>query len=73
VRKEADRLYNAGYRKASDVAREIFEEVEEQIGFFRKYMYCNESVRVIVDVLDTLKKKYIGEDINAPTNTEGGK
>ena len=25
----AERLYNAGYRKASDVAREIFEEIEK--------------------------------------------
>lgn len=27
----AKQLYNAGYRKASDVAREIFEEVKEAI------------------------------------------
>ena len=27
----ATELYNAGYRKASDVAREIFEEIEEGI------------------------------------------
>ena len=28
---ESNDLYNAGYRKASDVAREIFEEIEEEI------------------------------------------
>lgn len=54
----ARELYNAGYRKASEVAEEIFAEIEKQTGFFRKYMYANESVRVILDVLDTLKKKY---------------
>ena len=29
--KESEDLYNAGYRKASDVAREIFEEIENAI------------------------------------------
>ena len=27
----ASAIYNAGYRKASDVAREIFEEIEQEI------------------------------------------
>ena len=27
----AEALYNAGYRKASDVAREIFEEIESEL------------------------------------------
>ena len=29
--KVMERLYNAGYRKASEVAREIFEEIEEGV------------------------------------------
>jgi hypothetical protein len=29
-------LYNAGYRKASDVAREIFEEIEEMLNLQAK-------------------------------------
>ncbi len=57
-----DAIYEKGYRKASDVAREIFEEIEKQIAFFTKYMYANESVKAIVGVLNELKKKY----------TEGG-
>lgn len=45
-------LYNAGYRKASEVAREIFEEIERVVG----YALC-------VDLTDwsaytELKKKY---------------
>ena len=30
-------LYNAGYRKASDVAREIFEEIEENLNNLIRY------------------------------------
>jgi hypothetical protein len=56
-------LCNAGYRKKSDVAREIFEEIEDvinNIGYF--------------DEIDfrSLKKKYLGEDINAPTKESEG-
>ena len=58
----AKHLYNAGYRKASEIAEEIFAEIEKQTGFFRKYMYANESVRVILDVLDTLKNKYAEDE-----------
>ena len=48
--KQAEALYNAGYCKATDVAREIFEDIEDvlnNIGYF--------------DELDfnALKKKYI--------------
>jgi hypothetical protein len=50
----AVRLYEKGYRKASDVAREIFEEIEDvinNIGYF--------------DEIDfrSLKKKYESEGI----------
>lgn len=59
----AKALYNAGYRKASDVAREIFEEIEDvlnNIGYF--------------DEIDfrSLKKKYLGEDINVNTKESEG-
>ena len=48
----AEALYNAGYRKAEDVAREIFEEIEKVVN----YSLC-------VDINDwsaytELKKKY---------------
>ena len=45
----AKELYNAGYRKASEVAREIFED-------FTKYKVCTneEDWRVLAE----LKKKY---------------
>lgn len=60
-------LYNAGYRKASDLAEEIFAEIEKVVG----YALC-------VDLTDwsaytELKKKYIGKDTNVLTkDTEGG-
>ena len=33
---DAENLYNAGYRKASEVAREIFEEIEEMLNLQAK-------------------------------------
>ena len=54
---QATRLYNAGYRKASDVAREIFEEIERCFMYDGKYI-GHISQRTFVE----LKKKY----------TEGG-
>jgi hypothetical protein len=43
---EAEYLYTAGYRKASDVARDIFEELEK---FMSPYRY---------PIIADLKKKY---------------
>jgi hypothetical protein len=63
-------LYTAGYRLASDVAREIFEEIETslQIADFK-----GGEVYYAIRADDYLhyKKKYIGEDTNVLTNTEG--
>ena len=50
----AKELYNAGYRKASDVAREIFEEIEENIlgsHYLKSYEWNAEAY-------EELKKKY---------------
>jgi hypothetical protein len=61
----AEALYNAGYRKASDVAMEIFAEIEEVV-----YKYLNVAAYSTGDMvydLDELKKKYIGEDTNVTT------
>ena len=52
-------LYNAGYRKASDVAEEIFAEIERG--------ECKLSDFVSKSYLAELKKKYIGEDTNVTT------
>ena len=46
-RNYAEEIYNAGYHKTSDVAREIFEDIEDfiyNIGYF--------------DEFESLKKKY---------------
>ena len=63
-------LAKQGYRKASDVDREIFEEIEKETDFFRKYMFLNNSCKAILGVLAELKKKYIGEDTNVLTKDE---
>lgn len=61
--KEATALYNAGYRKASDVAREIFEEIEKLLkkNELRNYEPYNVESYYSGDLekaLDELKKKY---------------
>lgn len=53
-------LYNAGYRKASDVAREIFEEIENNYADFLYDGYRNIVVLTEKD-FEELKKKYESE------------
>lgn len=59
----AEVLYTAGYRKASDVARGIFEEID--ILIVRRMIPDAALIddRLITDIAE-LKKKYIGEDTN---------
>lgn len=79
----AENLYNAGYRKAS----EIFEEIEKSIANLeykvntpRKTVKVEELKaqvnwvlhEVVPNTIAELKKKYLGEDINAPTKESEG-
>ena len=55
-------LYSLGYRKASDTAREIFEEIESCKWSETQYgdqMLCFE---INSEKYDTLKKKYVEEE-----------
>ena len=55
-------LYIKGYRKASDVVREVIDHID---GWF---MYCEKySGDVIKLRLAELKNKHLGEDINVST------
>jgi hypothetical protein len=55
----AKAFYNAGYRKASDVAREIFDEVGELINeYLDGRSYRHEFLTKIAE----LKKKYTKEE-----------
>lgn len=54
-------LYNAGYRKASDLAEEIFAEIEEC--FFEELVGCTEAKLIDEERFAELKKKYT-EDKN---------
>ena len=56
----AEALYNAGYRKASDVAREIFEEIEKLIVLRMIPDMALIDDRLITDIVE-LKKKYESE------------
>ena len=53
-------LYIKGYRKASDVAREIFEEIEEH---FKAYEYFDAYGfdDLVIDIAE-LKKKYTKQE-----------
>ena len=58
----AEALYNAGYRKASDVAREIFEEIEKEYGEnCGAYRIDDLTYGQLWDFLAELKKKYESE------------
>ena len=53
-------LYNKDYRKASDVAREIFEELEKCIGYCTTLLPLNAGLIDLNKIAD-LKKKYESE------------
>lgn len=63
----AKTLYNAGYRKASDVAREIFKEIEKLMNKLdKRHIACGNpkqawGVRSAMTELTELKKKYESE------------
>ena len=65
----AEALYTAGYRKATDVAEEIFGEIDTLIvrRMIPEIAWIDD--RFITDFAE-LKKKYIGSDTNVLTNTE---
>ena len=61
--KSAEKLYNAGYRKSTDLAEEIFAEIEKIFGV---HLWLNATPNEYEDYKE-LKKKYIGEDTNVTT------
>ena len=57
---QAEYLYNAGYRKASDVAREIFEEIESNMTDIRMEFATLRAIGG--NAFEKLKKKYTEGD-----------
>lgn len=63
----AEALYNAGYRKQSEVAKEIFAEIEKLVSTNKKTVGCatyEETIFYIEDFIEDLaelKKKHTGE------------
>lgn len=58
-RKTAENIINKGYRKSTDVAREIFEEIESKL-ILNKAIHCGQKfyhTRLEDDIAE-LKKKY---------------
>ena len=64
---QATRLYNAGYRKAQEVAREIFEEIDniieswkiiERSKEYNELIRTSYNGRMIVKCVAELKKKF---------------
>ena len=84
-----EELVAKGYRKSTDVAEEIFAEIENALELLLrivtegrkndgiKYQQLHDgrivSIEAIKYFIAELKKKYIGEDINVTTTTEEGK
>ena len=63
----AKHLYEQGYRKASDVARRIFEEIEEVIGIRLiddDVLRYKQDLSVNYKALAKLKKKYENKDVD---------
>ena len=66
-RNYAEEIYNAGYRKQSEVAKEIFDEIEKLVSTNKKTVACatyEETIFYIEDFIEDLaelKKKYTGE------------
>ena len=70
-RPDATDLYNSGYCKASEVAEEIFAEIEKCSEVALMNGHIETPILCIgFGVLAELKKKYIGKDINVPTKME---
>ena len=63
----AEHLYNAGYRKASDVAREIFEEIEREIN---DALQSNYKVLPLIEQSEALWNRENGK-IDALRGIEG--
>ena len=65
--KQARQLLNMGYRKQSEVAKEIFEEIGKLVSTNKKTVGCATYDKTIfyiedfIEDLTELKKKYIGE------------
>ena len=75
----ATELYDKGYRKASEVAREIIAIIDRRIALNAKRvqgldLYGKGLVRArdagYKDIKEIIQQKYIGEDKNVTTNTE---
>ena len=71
ARKTANSIYNAGYRKQSEVVKEIFDEIGKLVSTNKKTVGCatyEETIFYIEDFIEDLaelKKKYAGEKEDA--------
>lgn len=72
---EAEFLSELGYAKDSEVAEEIFAEIEKRGRKVQSSDFSGEfwSRGVLMSDLAELKKKFIGKDTNVTTKTEEGK
>lgn len=67
--KELERVEALYWQKDSEVAREIFEEIEYNFADLRKVEYANAPLQIVFNLLDYLKKKYT-ESENGRANSE---
>ena len=55
-------LYTKGYRKADEVAKEIFEEIDKVLNFYKRNNPFNDLLKAIIEKYTELKKKYTEEN-----------
>jgi hypothetical protein len=61
IKEDCERLYNQGYRKASDVAREIFDDLAKA-GITTKVIFYGLTIWDKTDAYCEIKKKYLGSE-----------
>ena len=59
LKQEAKGYLNRIYGIRTDVAMEIFDDIDKILKTQEKYLYCNPSLTYVYELIEELKKKYI--------------
>ena len=59
LKQEAKGYLNRIYGIRTDVAMEIFDDIDKILKTQERYLYCNSSLVYVYELIGELKKKYI--------------
>ena len=59
LKQEAKGCLNRIYGIRTDVAMEIFDDIDKILKTQERYLYCNSSLVYVYELIEELKKKYI--------------